>query len=213
MLYVALGAYQNPVNYIDKVDPVQANIEAQKSAKAIDDCEARLDTVEVDRDTLKNTDDTLRAEIDTLNTARDSIGSYCDTTGGQTISAAASATINLDKELREDAIYTHEADDDVVVIGTAGYYYVAYSISLDPDNDAVASAISGILHYSGGESTAQGSLAQGSSEVGANRYIHLSGRGLLSCSVNDSVAISVSAVNDDLVTIANSVSLYIEKKH
>lgn len=212
LMSLPLGAYQNPVNYIDKVDPVQANIEAQNSARAIDDCEARLDTLESDKDTLYSQGDTLHARIDSLMT-RDSVGSYCDTTGGQTIAASASATITFDKELKEDGIYTHAADDDVVVVGTAGEYHVMYTISLDPDNDGASSAIAKIAHYSGGISYAQGSISYGGAEAGANRYIYLSGMGYLSCSVNDSIAIEVTAVGDDLSTIANTVSLYIEKKH
>lgn len=188
-------AYQSPVNYIDSVDAIQANIANQKYAEWI---------------TAND------ADIDTLETLNESVFSACDTTGGQTITKSDSAYVTLDKDILSADIYTHATDDYAVAINQAGMYLVFANVTVATPTAGPTDFSYGridIKKYSSSWLNVQGGA--GGTYIG--RTNSPSGQmvafQIIPFVVGDSVAIQAKNVDPvvDFITVAEGVSLMIMK--
>lgn len=216
-------AYQNPVNYIDSVDVIQANIGNQKFSEwitandvDIDTLKADMDSVEAEADTLLAHKDSLHARMDSMQTSRDSIFYAYDAGGGQSIGTAAGVYINLDTEVFEDGIFAHAVDACSVSVRTAGRYEVSYSASFKIiDTTKVVNMGWYLRKYDGSWADVPGAYAQMGWLRGSLVYINASESVLCTLSVDDAVAIYVynGSPYTAIETVANSVSLRIEKLH
>lgn len=213
---VVLDAYQNPVNYIDSVDVIQANVGNQKFVEWITANDTDVDTLHSRVDSLGLEVDTLRLRVDSIQTSRDSIFYAYDAAGGLTIATGEEDTVDLDTEVREDAIYAHEADGRAVACNSAGWYKVDYSVGLqNTTGTQIGTAYSYLIKYSGSWSVVGGSYGYGTLSASTASFTSF-GTGLcIELVSGDSLAIiafnGVSGNNAD--TAPHSVRLRIEKLH
>lgn len=229
--HVTLRAFEKSATFTkDDISPRDLDAELERIAQAIDKAEdaadvaaAVTDTILLDVDSLyKRVDttdadvvtnaaqiDTCKDRLDALEDHRDSVFYAYDANGNQLIATITVEYIELDTEVREDGIYTHADDDDMVVVSTAGDYKISYSVSLIKTN--ADDAVVYLTRCSGGCSEIEGSRSWGS----ASATVNYSGMRVISLSVNDSIAVAVYNVStsNTVETKSNGVSLLIEKLH
>ena len=220
---VVLEAYQNPVNYIDSVDVIQANVGNQKFSEwitandaDIDTLEADMDSVEAEVDTLLAHKDSLHARMDSIQTSRDSVFDAYDAAGGEAIGTSQEERINLDTETREDAIYVHGADAYGVEIVTAGWYRVNYDVSILNSDGTVAVLVYAYLKkYNASWANVAGTRSYGNLTASASSTVLLTAIKRIEFAAGDSICLTVfnNSATDGIETVANSVRLGIEKLH
>lgn len=214
--FAFLYGYQNPVNYIDSVDAVQANMGNQKFVEWITANDRDVDTLHSRVDSLGLEVDTLRLRVDSIQTSRDSIFFAYDAAGGLTIATGEGDTVDLDTEVREDGIFVHGADKAAVACNSAGWYKVDYSVGLLNATGANLGAVySYLIKYSGSWSVVNGSYGYGTLSASTASYTSFATSLCIELVNGDSLAIiafnGVSGDNAD--TAPHSVRLRIEKLH
>ncbi len=213
---VALYAYQNPVNYIDSVDVVQANVGNQKFTEWITANDADIDTLDNRTDILELEVDTLRLRVDSIQVSRDSVFYVYDAVGALSISPSSLDTITFDTEVREDAIFVHGADKGAVACNSAGWYNVVYSVGLrNSGGSALGTVYTYLIKYNAGWAVISGSYAYGTVSASVNSAEQLGAKVDIELVNGDSLAVIAYNGNaaDVVVTIAETVRLRIEKLH
>ncbi len=220
---VALYAYQSPVNYIDSVDAIQANIANQKYAEwitandaDIDTIDLQLDTVYLTIDTLAAHKDTLHGRIDSMQTSRDSVFDAYDAAGGESIGTNSEERINLDTETKKDAIYVHSADAYGIEITTAGWYRVNYEVSVKKSaGNVVVVSYAYLKKYNASWANVAGTRSYCELQASVNSAQSMSATKRIQMAAGDSLCLTIfnSSVTDGIETIANTVRLGIEKLH
>ena len=223
LAFSVLTAYQNPVNYIDSVDAIQANLANQKFAEWITANEADVDTnvANIDSnvaeiDTLQLEVDTLRDRTDLLETSKDSVFDVYDAAGGETIAINQEERINFDTETKEDAIYVHGADACGVEITTAGWYRVNYDVSVkNSGGTVVVVAYAYLKQYNASWANVSGTHSYCELQASVNSAQSMSATKRLELAAGDSLCLTIfnSSATDAIETIANTVRLGIEKLH
>jgi hypothetical protein len=198
-------AFEKSEHFHTQVDPRRLDNQLQLIANAIDRLEKAVDS-------LRDRVDLLETETGTSSqtAGSDSVFFAYDLAGGQTISSGQDF-INIDTEVREDAIYTHATDDYAVAIESDGWYRITAEVSCDPVNNVLSRAELLLFFYSGSWAQIPGGISTAGGAGSAMGRYHMIVSVIKEFSAGDSVAIKIGAANDDMTTQAQMVRLAIEK--
>lgn len=206
----------NPVHIDGSVNPTAIYLDLFDTYYQLQRLSAESDTVYLTIDTLAAQKDTLHNRIDSMQTSRDTIFYAYDAAGGFSVSTTSGDTVDIDTEVREDALFVHGADKAAVACNSAGWYNVEYSVGLkNPTGVALGAVYSNLIKYSSGWSVVAGSYSYGTLAASAAAHENLNGSIAIELVSGDSLAVYVfnGNISDAIVTVAGTVRLRIAKLH